>query len=168
MSILVNKDTHVVIQGGVAGQNAARRMADLDAGRASATASPSSPVFSMSGSEPSKLGEGGRLEGNFTIGSGVLGSFDLGRVLRTSGKEYAGRTQFNELSGQVTYDRGAVALRNVAIGAGALNAGASADIAQGGALSGRIVADVKASGSARALSATLHLGGTIKEPQVRN
>jgi len=124
--------------------------------------------FSMSGSEPSKLGEGGRLEGNFTIGSGVLGSFDLGRVLRTSGKEYAGRTQFNELSGQVTYDRGAVALRNVAIGAGALNAGASADIAQGGALSGRIVADVKASGSARALSATLHLGGTIKEPQVRN
>jgi len=29
MSILVNKDTHVVIQGGVAGQNAARRMAEF-------------------------------------------------------------------------------------------------------------------------------------------
>ena len=123
--------------------------------------------FSMSGSEPAKLGSGGRLEGNFTINSGVLGSFDLGRVIRTSGKEFAGRTQFTELSGQATYDRGAVALRNVTIGAGALNAGASADIAQNGALSGRIVADVK-SGSGRAVSATLHLGGTIKEPQVKN
>jgi len=123
--------------------------------------------FSMSGSEPAKLGSGGRLEGNFTINSGVLGSFDLGRVIRTSGKEFAGRTQFTELSGQATYDRGAVSLRNVTIGAGALNAGASADIAQSGALSGRIVADVK-SGSGRAISATLHLGGTIKEPQVKN
>ena len=124
--------------------------------------------FSMSGSDPARLGAGGRLEGNFTIGSGVLGSFDLGRVIRTSGKEYAGRTQFNELTGQATYDRGAVSLRNVAIGAGALNAGASADLAQSGALSGRIVADVKSASGGRAVSATLQLGGTIKEPQVRN
>jgi hypothetical protein len=124
--------------------------------------------FSMSGSEPAKLGAGGRLEGNFTIGSGVLGSFDLGRVIRTSGKEYAGRTQFNELIGQATYDRGAVSLRNVAISAGALNAGASADIAQSGALTGRIVADVKSGSGGRAVSATLQLGGTIKEPQVKN
>jgi hypothetical protein len=123
--------------------------------------------FSMSGTDPSKLGSGGRLEGNFTISSGVLGSFDIGRVIRTSGKEYAGRTQFTELSGQATYDRGAVSLRNVTIGAGALNAGASADIAQSGALSGRIVADVKAA-SGRNVSATLHLGGTVKEPQVKN
>jgi hypothetical protein len=121
--------------------------------------------FSMSGADPAKLG--GRLEGNFTINSGVLGSFDLGRVIRTSGKEYAGRTQFSELTGQATYDRGAVTLRNISIGAGALNAGASADIAQSGALSGRIVADVK-SNVGRNVSATLHLGGTIKEPQVRN
>ena len=124
--------------------------------------------FSMSGSDPAKLGSAGRLEGNFTINSGALGSFDLGRVIRTSGKEYAGRTQFTELTGQATYDRGAVSLRNVAIGAGALNAGASADISQSGALSGRIVADVKSASGGRALSATLHLGGTIKEPQVKN
>ncbi|HUQ24702.1 MAG TPA: hypothetical protein VM140_03455 [Burkholderiales bacterium] len=123
--------------------------------------------FSMSGSEPAKLGSGGRLEGNFTIGSGVLGSFDLGRVIRSSGKEYAGRTQFTELTGQATYDRGAISLRNVTIGAGAMNAGASADIAQSGALTGRIVADVK-SGTGRAVGATVQLGGTVKEPQVRN
>ena len=123
--------------------------------------------FSMSGAEPAKLGTGGRLEGNFTVGSGVLGSIDLGRVIRSSGKEYAGRTQFAELTGQGTYDRGAVSLRNVTIGAGALNAGASADIAQSGALTGRIVADVK-SGTGRAVGATVQLGGTVKEPQVRN
>ncbi|MEA3195894.1 MAG: hypothetical protein QOD26_4227, partial [Betaproteobacteria bacterium] len=64
-------------------------------------------------------------------------------------------------------DRGAVSLRNVTLGAGALNAGASADIAQSGALSGRIVADVK-SGTGRAVGATVQLGGTVKEPQVRN
>ncbi|MEA3195434.1 MAG: hypothetical protein QOD26_3767, partial [Betaproteobacteria bacterium] len=46
--------------------------------------------FSMSGTEPAKLGSGGRLEGNFTVGSGALGSIDLGRVIRSSGKEYAG------------------------------------------------------------------------------
>jgi hypothetical protein len=119
-------------------------------------------------SEGSKLGTGGRLEGNFTINAGVLGSFDLGRVIRTSGREHAGRTQFTELTGQATYDRGAVTLRNVAIGAGALNAGASADISQSGALSGRIVADVKSTTGGRGASATLQLGGTIKEPQVRN
>jgi hypothetical protein len=124
--------------------------------------------FSMNGSEPSQLASGGRLEGTFTVNSGVLGSFDLGRVIRTSGREYAGRTQFNELSGQATYDRGAVQLRNVSIGAGALNAGASADVAQGGALTGRIVADVKSTSGGRSATATLHLGGTIKEPQVRN
>jgi len=70
------------------------------------------------------------------------------------------------MSGQGSYNRGAVALRNVTIGAGALNAGASADIAENGALSGRIVADMRT--TVRSLSATLLLGGTVKEPQVRN
>ena len=70
------------------------------------------------------------------------------------------------MSGQGVYDRGAVSLRNVNLGAGALNAGASADIAEGGELSGRIVADVKT--STQNVRATLILGGTVQEPQVRN
>jgi hypothetical protein len=124
--------------------------------------------FTMSGADPATLASGGRLEGSFTIGSGALGSIDLGRVIRSGGREYAGRTQFNELTGNATYDKGAVSLRNVALGAGAMNAGASADIAQSGALSGRIVVDVKSSGSGRAANATLQLGGTIREPLVKN
>ncbi len=122
--------------------------------------------FSMSGAEPAKLLRSGRVEGSFTIGKGVLGSFDLARAIRTRGEEVNGRTQFVELNGQASYDGGAVALRNVTIGAGALQAGASADISQSGALSGRIVADVRT--ASQSLRATLNLGGTVKEPQVRN
>ena len=96
----------------------------------------------------------------------MLGSFDLSRAIQTGGKAAQGRTQFSEMNGQVSYDRGEVELRNVTIGAGALNAGASAVISPKGALSGRIVADVRT--ASQTLRATLLLGGTVKEPQVRN
>src|SRR2546425_1102854 len=122
--------------------------------------------FWMTGAEPAKLASGGRLEGNFTVNKGVLGSFDLSRAIQTGGRQVTGRTQFTEMNGQAIYNAGAVALRNVNIGAGALNAGASADIAQSGALSGRIVVDVRT--STQALRAVLVLGGTVKEPQVKN
>ena len=122
--------------------------------------------FSMSGAEPAKLATTGRLDGNFTVTQGTLGSFDLAKGIQTSGKQALGTTSFTEMTGQASYDRGAIALRNVNIGAGALNAAASADIAQSGALSGRIVADVKNAG--RSQSAIINIGGTLKEPQVRN
>ncbi|HEY8250672.1 MAG TPA: AsmA-like C-terminal region-containing protein [Burkholderiales bacterium] len=121
--------------------------------------------FSMRG-PPGKLTATSRLDGSFTVTRGVLGSIDLSRAIQTGGKVATGRTQFNEMNGQVTYDRGAVSLRNITIGAGQLNAGASADIAQNGALSGRIVADVRV--AQQRLSATLNLGGTLSEPQVKN
>jgi hypothetical protein len=122
--------------------------------------------FWMTGSEPAKLASSGRLEGNFTVNKGVLGSFDLSRAIQTGGQEVTGRTRFTEMNGQAIYNAGAVTLRNVNIGAGALNAGASADIAQSGALSGRIVIDVRT--STQVLRTILILGGTVKEPQVRN
>jgi hypothetical protein len=122
--------------------------------------------FTMSGVEPAKLGASGRLEGSFTVTKGVLGSFDLSRALQTGGRQFTGQTHFAEMSGQGVYDRGAVSLRNITLGAGALNAGASLDVAEGGALSGRIVADVKT--STQNLRATLILGGTVQEPLVRN
>jgi hypothetical protein len=122
--------------------------------------------FSMSGVEPSKLGPQARLEGNFTVSKGVLGSFDLSRALQTGGRQVTGQTQFAEMSGQGVYDRGAISLRNISLGAGALNAGASAEISESGALSGRIIADVKT--SSQNLRSTLIMGGTVQEPQVRN
>src|SRR5688572_22805721 len=121
--------------------------------------------FSMRGA-PGKLAATSRLDGSFTVTRGVLGWIDLSRAIQTHGKSATGRTQFNEMNGQGTYDRGAVSLRNVTIGAGQLNAGASADIAQNGALSGRIVGDVRV--ASQTTRVTLNLGGTVKEPQVRN
>jgi hypothetical protein len=121
--------------------------------------------FQMRGA-PGKLASTARLDGSFTVTRGVLGSIDLSRAIQTGGKFATGRTEFSEMNGQATYDRGAVALRNVTLGAGQLNAGASADIAQDGALSGRIVADVRV--ASQTLRATLNLAGTVKEPQVRN
>jgi hypothetical protein len=120
----------------------------------------------MRGSQPAKLGETARIEGTFTINRGVLGSFDLARAVQSQGKAATGRTMFAEMTGHATYDRGAVALRNVTLGAGQLNAGASADIAQNGTLSGRIVADVRV--ASQQMRAVLNLGGTVREPQVRN
>ncbi len=122
--------------------------------------------FLMRGEDPGKLSSTARLDGSFTVTRGVLGSIDLSRAIQTGGKSATGRTTFNELNGQGTYDRGAISLRNMTLGAGQLNAGASADISQSGALSGRIVADVKV--ASQTLRATLNLGGTVKEPQVRN
>jgi hypothetical protein len=121
--------------------------------------------FSMRG-QPGKLASSSRLDGSFTVSRGVLGNIDLSRAIQTGGKQASGRTQFNEMSGQAIYDRGTVSLRNVTIGAGQLNAGASADISQNGALSGRIVADVRV--ASQTIRATLSLSGTVKEPQVRN
>jgi len=118
--------------------------------------------FSMSGSDPAKLGRDGRVEGSFTIADGVLGSIDLSRAIQSAGKNWSGQTQFSELSGQGAYDRGTISLRGITINAGAANAGATLDVAQSGALTGRIVGDMKSS------RATLNLTGTVKEPQVRN
>jgi hypothetical protein len=121
--------------------------------------------FSMRG-QPGKLAAASRLDGSFTVTRGVLGSIDLSRAIQTGGRVATGQTQFNEMNGQATYDRGAVSLRNISIGAGQLSAGASADIAQNGALSGRIVADVKI--AQQRLSTTLNLSGTVQDPQFRN
>jgi len=122
--------------------------------------------FYMSGADPAKLHNAARIEGSFAVGKGALGTVDLSRALQTSGRQHGGRTQFTEMSGHGIYDRGAVALRNVNISAGALSAGASADIAPSGALAGRIVADIRT--TAQPLRAVVVLGGTVKEPQVRN
>ena len=121
--------------------------------------------FSMSESDPSKFKDRGRVEGNFSMNRGVLGSFDLSRAILTGGRQATGRTPFIELNGQGAYDRGMVTLRDVTFSAGAMNATANADISPEGALSGRIVADIKT--SAQQLRATINVGGTVKEPQVK-
>jgi hypothetical protein len=121
--------------------------------------------FSMSDPDPSKFKDRGRVEGTFSVNKGVLGSFDLSRAILTGGRQATGRTPFTEMNGSGVFDRGTVALRNVTFGAGAMNATANADISPEGALSGRIVADIRT--AAQNLRATINVGGTVGEPQVK-
>jgi hypothetical protein len=121
--------------------------------------------FSMSDADPGNFRNRGRVEGNFSLNKGVLGSFDLSRAIQTGGRQATGRTPFTEMSGQAVFDRGAVALRNVTFSAGAMNASATADITPDGALSGRIVADIRT--SSQNLRATVNVGGTVRDPQVK-
>jgi hypothetical protein len=122
--------------------------------------------FSFHDADPMSFLTRGRIEGTYAVHKGVLGSFDLSRAIQTGGRQAQGRTPFSGLSGQGVFDKGAVALRNVSFSAGAMSAGASADIAKDGDLSGRIVADVRT--PSQTLRVTLQLGGTARDPQVRN
>jgi hypothetical protein len=121
--------------------------------------------YTMSGTDPAKLFEGARMQGEFKIDKGVLGSFDLTRALQTGGAQSSGRTVFSELTGQAVYDKGAVKISNVAVAAGAMNAGATLDIDANGGLSGRVVADVKTPN--QTLRATLNISGKIQDPVIR-
>ncbi len=121
--------------------------------------------YTMSGANPATLFESARLQGEFKIEKGVLGSFDLTRALQTGGAQSGGSTVFSELTGQGVYDKGAIRISNVAITAGAMNAGATLDIDANGGLSGRVVADVKTPN--QTLRATLNVSGKIQDPVIR-
>ncbi|HUN70184.1 MAG TPA: hypothetical protein VMU46_15390, partial [Burkholderiales bacterium] len=121
--------------------------------------------YSMSGPDPARLFENAKVQGDFKIEKGVLGSFNLTRALQTGGAQSSGRTEFSELTGQAVYDKGTVQVRNVALAAGAMNAGASLDIDAVGGLSGRVAADVKTPN--QTLRATLNISGKITDPVVR-
>jgi hypothetical protein len=121
--------------------------------------------YSMSGGNPATLADSAHLQGDFKVEKGVLGSFDLTRALQTGGAQTTGRTVFHELTAQGVYDKGAVQLRNIAIGAGAMNAGATLDIDANGGLSGRVSADVKT--PTQTLRATVNISGKVQDPVIR-
>ena len=120
-------------------------------------------AFSMSGREPTKLVENGRIQGEIKIERGALGAIDLMRTAQTGGKQSGGRTEFSELTAHVAYDRGAIAVRGLnieALPAGTAASG-NADISREGSLSGRVVVEIKARSVIRS---TYSLSGTLKEP----
>jgi len=122
-------------------------------------------AYTMSGSVPAQLYESARMQGEFKIDKGVLGSFDLTRALQTGGAQSSGRTVFNELKGQGVYDKGTIQLRDISVSAGAMNAGASIDIDANGGISGRIAADVKTPN--QTLRAVLNISGKVQDPVIR-
>jgi len=120
--------------------------------------------YRMSGPNPAKLYESAHIEGHFDMSKGSLGSVDLSRAIQTQGGQSAGRTVFAELSADGVYDNGTVQLRNINLSAGALSAAAAVDVARSGALSGRIVADMRTQN--QTMRQVLNVSGTVKEPVV--
>ncbi|MEO8719038.1 MAG: hypothetical protein ABI423_12535, partial [Burkholderiales bacterium] len=117
--------------------------------------------FAMSGSEPAKLSESVRLDGEFTVTKGALGSFDLSRALQSSSAQSSGRTPFTEMEGRASLAGGAFALRDLKLTAGLLGARGTLDVDPKGGLSGKVDAEL------RTLRGTFYIGGKLGDPQLR-
>ena len=117
--------------------------------------------FAMSGPEPAKLYESARLDGEFTVTKGALGSFDLSRALQSASAQASGRTPFSELEGRASLAGSALALRDLKLTAGLLNARGTLDVDPKGGLSGRVDAEL------RTLRGTFYIGGKLSDPQLR-
>ena len=117
--------------------------------------------YVMAGREPERLYETARLDGSFTVAKGMLSSFDLSRALQTTSAQASGRTQFTELTGNLSLASGALALRDMRLTAGLLQANGTLDVDPSGGLSGRINAEL------RTLRGTYYVGGKLNEPQLR-
>ncbi len=119
--------------------------------------------FSMSGREPARMSDNGRIQGDLKVERGALGAIDLMRTVQSGGKQSGGRTEFSSLTAHVVYDRGAVAVRGLNVDALPEGTGASgnADISRDGALSGRLIVEVKARS---VIKSAYVLSGTAKEP----
>ena len=117
--------------------------------------------YAMAGPDPAKLYESARLEGEFTVAKGALGSFDLARALQSTSAQASGRTPFTELEGKAAFANGALSLRELQLNAGLLRASGSLDIDAKGALAGRINAEL------RTLRGAMYIGGSLADPQLR-
>ncbi len=117
--------------------------------------------FAMSGAEPAQLGNTTRLDGEFTVTKGALGSFDLSRALQSSSAQASGRTPFTELEGRVSLAGGALAFRDLRLRSGLLGARGTLDVDAKGGLSGRVDAEL------RNLRGTYYIGGRLGDPQLR-
>jgi hypothetical protein len=117
--------------------------------------------YAMSGPDAAKLYESARLDGEFEVAKGALGSFDISRALQSTSAQASGRTQFSELQGTVSLANGALAFRDLRLSAGLLNASGTLDVDAKGGLSGRINAEL------RNLRGTMYIGGRLADPQLR-
>jgi hypothetical protein len=117
--------------------------------------------FAMSGPEPARLDDTARLDGEFTVTKGALGSFDISRALQSSSAQASGRTPFTELEGRVSLAGAALAFRDLRLKSGLLGARGSLDVDPKGGLSGRVDAEL------RNLRGTYYIGGKLGDPQLR-
>jgi hypothetical protein len=120
--------------------------------------------IAASGEMLDKLGTGAKVDWTFAVSKGEISGIDLARTLQ-SGKSVGGTTTFNELTGQAVVDQGKVAIRNVRIDSGPLQAAGAVDLEGGKTLAGRFNADMKVPGTT--LRAALVVSGSPTQLSVK-
>jgi len=109
------------------------------------------------------LADAATLDGSFVIKDGVINGIDIAETARLHRAENmpGGRTHFDELSGNLNYDKGTYAYRNLQLGAGVLVAKGKLDYS-GEQVEGAVIAELDLREGIGPVS--LELGGTSDNP----
>ncbi|HYH42270.1 MAG TPA: AsmA-like C-terminal region-containing protein, partial [Burkholderiales bacterium] len=121
--------------------------------------------YSMQAPTWTALAANPQVGASFVVTRGELTNLDIMRAIQSPalGALRGGRTGFEELSGTLQIGAGNYLFRQLQLTSGPLNASGTLDVAPGGQLNGRFVAELKARGA----RATLLLGGTVQDPQLK-
>jgi hypothetical protein len=122
--------------------------------------------FKMSSINLAGLPDSAVLDGSFMAKNGVIGGMDIVATARTRSREHlpGGRTQFDELSGNIAYADNVLHFRQAKITTDTLNADATLDIDKQ-QMSGRIVTRLKHEEGAKPVE--LQIGGVTDSPTLR-
>lgn len=110
-----------------------------------------------------------QLVSTFSVARGELSNIDLVRAIQsaTTSAIRGGRTVFDELSGTLQIARDQVTYRQLQMTSGPLNASGQIDIGPASQLTGRLTAEIAAGRGGVQTRASLLIGGTVKDPQLR-
>ncbi|MGC2049325.1 MAG: AsmA-like C-terminal region-containing protein, partial [Gallionella sp.] len=99
--------------------------------------------FQMQAQSLAHLADAATLDGSFIIKNGVINGIDIAETARLHRKVNmpGGRTHFDELNGDLSFDKGAYAFRNLKLAAGALAAKGTLDYS-GQQVAGSIAAEL--------------------------
>ena len=122
------------------------------------------PVFSAAADAADQVANALRLETGFKVRNGVLHGVDIQQAATLLIKQgtAGGETRFEHLSGHLQVAQGSHHFTQLRIASGALSAEGRVSVTPKKALSGRILAQVKAVGTSAAVP--LNVGGTVGAP----
>jgi hypothetical protein len=120
-----------------------------------------SGTFASQGQTLAELFAAPRVVATFTLRKGVLDNVDVLRALQAPGR--AGKTPFDEISGDAQLSGNRLAYRNLNLSSGRMKANGAIDISSNAELSGRIAVLVGTQTSTAARG-VLNVSGTLKSP----
>ena len=121
--------------------------------------------FSSQGQKAEELFAAPRINATFTLHKGVINNVDLVRAIQSPSRapQRGGKTQFNEISGELQVAGNRSIYRNLKLASGPMTASSAFDVAPGSDLSGR-VSVVLGTQSVVVARGTLTIGGDVKDP----